>query len=332
MSQALNWLRTILTGQLKPQDFAGMSAWFEHYQSLGCSAAGPFERAVLGGASSNCMGFASASGYQAAISALFGNGRFEGRRFENGRFEDGCIEKQQLSSLCVSEAGGNHPRAIETSLSGQQGELTITGQKSFISGAEDAQCMYVACKDLRDGDGLDAQGRPLIKLVRLATSEANVTIKKMTELKFLPEISHGTVRFDEVKVDESWVLPGDGYLQYVKPFRTYEDVFVLSSILAYRLREGLGNWDQTIIERHVELLMAMSQLSQSQLMLPQAHIALSACRRSMMQLIEDSDALFKASNLSAYEAWQRDKPLLKVAIKAHEKRTESAWNMIFNQE
>ena len=43
-----------------------------------------------------------------------------------------------------------------------------------------------------------------------------------TTAAFVPEISHAEVELDRVKVSDADVLPGDGYDDYLKPFRTIE--------------------------------------------------------------------------------------------------------------
>ena len=58
----------------------------------------------------------------------------------------------------------------------------------------------------------------------------------MTGLPFVPEISHGTVAFSDVPVDSGSILPGDGYSEYIKPFRTIEDLHVFAAILGFIFR------------------------------------------------------------------------------------------------
>src|SRR5690349_23846938 len=69
-----------------------------------------------------------------------------------------------------------------------------------------------------------------------------------------------TTLFRSLKLDESAILPGDGYSQYVKPFRTVEDIHVQAAVLSYLMREGqrLG-WPQGWIERLSALLAALGR-------------------------------------------------------------------------
>src|SRR5258706_8333879 len=60
----------------------------------------------------------------------------------------------------------------------------------------------------------------------------------MPDTKFVPEVPHAQLQFANLQVDESAILPGDGYDQYVKPFRTVEDIHVQAAVLSYLMREG----------------------------------------------------------------------------------------------
>ena len=291
-----------------------MADWFARFRSEVENVERPIDRALLGGRKSDSVGFAFAGAYQSAIEALF------------------SLSEPLLASVCVTEAGGNHPRAINASLTRQNGALTLSGEKSFVSGANDSGIIYVACKDQRDGDGLDAEGRPLIKMLALKTEQQGVEIKEMPSLGFVPEISHGCVSLLNVSIDESAVLPGDGYLRYVRAFRTYEDLHVCAAIAAYRLGQCLAAaWGYDLIERHVALILSLREVEAMSLDSPAAHVALSACRTQLDDLIAQTNTLFSEKSASAYANWQRDSRLLNVASRAHETRTQRAWQKITQQ-
>jgi len=288
-----------------------MALWFDAFNTQTRQFEASVDRSILGGRLSENLGFAFTSGYQSAIEALFGT------------------EKIVLSSLCVTEAKGNHPRSIETSLIEEEGRLSLIGKKQFVSGAGDTELMYVACKDERFGEGYDDQGRPIIKLVAVSAFQERVEIEQMPELGFIPEVSHGKVSFDQVEVFAPQILEGDGYIDYVKAFRTYEDLHVLAAIVGFRLGEALEfKWRRESVEAHLSLILSLRDLSFMPLNEPAAHIALAGCRAQLKSLIEKTDSEFQASNASGFKCWQRDQVLLSVASKAHETRTQRAWASI----
>ena len=313
MHEGQELLDTLLDPRLERWQPTGMAEWFKVFKQSTERFDKSIDKALLGGRMSQCVGFAFSAGYQSAIESLFG------------------LEEPVMASLCVTEAEGNHPRAIKSRLFEDDGKLFISGRKNFISGAEHAGLMYVACRDERFGEGLDAQGRPIIKVLKIPTKAAGVSIETMPALGFIPEVSHGRVWLDAVALEAEQVLSGDGYLNYVKAFRSYEDLHVLASIAAYRLGEAVDSaWGKGFIEQHLAVILALRELASMPLDSAVAHIALSACRSQLMTLIEASDSMFEEKNAEGFQSWQRDKVLLKVASKAHKARTERAWNF-FNR-
>jgi len=290
-----------------------MAAWFGSFNQQTRLFEGSIDRAILGGRLSLNVGFAFTSGYQSAIESLFQTG-------------DVQSDELRLSSLCVTEAKGNHPRAIETRLYLEGGRYFIEGNKQFVSGACDSQLIYVACRDETTGCGFDDEGKPKLKVVAIPTHSQGVAIQAMPALGFIPEVSHGKVKLERVEILESQLLDGDGYLEYVKAFRNYEDLHVFAAIVGYRLGEAIDSkWDTSSIEAHISLILALRAISFMPLAEPVAHISLSACRRQLISLIEATNTQFESHNPLAFENWQRDQVLLKVASKAHQSRTEKAW-------
>lgn len=300
-------INILLSPSIQRETFGSTPAWFKAFRQQAGAYSLSIDRALLGGRISQCFGFAFAAGYQSAIEALF------------------QAEQTRLAAFCVSEKGGNHPRMIHTRLEHQSGQLIVTGEKSFVSGGVDAAQLYVACHDLRSGNGLDHNGRPCLKVLQLTPDIPGVEVKSLPPLGFMPEVTHGRVSLESVVITESMILSGDGYQDYIKPFRTYEDVHVLASICGYRLAEAIdGRWPEEIVDQYLTLIMALRSLSQMQLSKAPAHIGLAAIREQFDALVLRSNTYFEKSNTQAYEHWIRDQHLLQVARSAHEKRTSAA--------
>lgn len=304
-------INIVLSSALERKTYQSMAEWFKEFNLHTRRFERSIDRAIYGGRLSRNVGFAFISAYQSAIEALF------------------QAEDKRLSSFCVTEEKGNHPRAIETRLIQESGKLYISGSKKFVSGANDSECLYVACRDEREGSGFDSEGRPLIKMVKIFTESEGLEITAMPALGFVPEVSHGKVLFHKVALTEAQICEGDGYLNYVKAFRSYEDLHVLAALIAYRLGEAIeGNWPNNVIEDHISLLLALHSISEMDLNKSAAHIALAACRSKLEELINNTNKYFAESSPDAYQAWCRDQVLLNIAKAAHEKRTQKAWELI----
>src|SRR4029079_19345048 len=105
---------------------SGPGAWEALREATGTTV----ERAVIGGARADRVGYAFAIGYSTALEALVGEGS---------------------AALCVTEEGGNHPRAIQTRLF----DARVTGSKRWATLADHATHLLVAATE-----GADAAGRP----------------------------------------------------------------------------------------------------------------------------------------------------------------------------
>lgn len=299
-------LRALFTLKRVSRSPKSMAEWFQGFNDSVRDYDSSLDRAILGGRMSRDVGHAFVSGYQSALERLFG------------------MESPMLASLCVSERGGNHPRAIETRLSTDGDRFVLNGHKQFVSGAEDSQQLFVAATT-----GTSSEGYPTLKLVRVDARQSGVNVRPMPPLGFVPEISHGTVTLQDVRIAPDQVLPGDGYLQYIKPFRTLEDLHVLAALAAFRMGEAIeSNWDKTEQALHLPPLLALRQLNTMPINAPETHLALFACREQMNVLFAATDDQYRQRNPEGFKRWERDRKLLDIAGKAQNQRTQKAWKAV----
>ena len=228
-------LRHVLS-QDPPASPSSLETWWASHLAL--TWAHSWELALVGGWSSEVLGYAFASGYQAAAAALFAG-------------------RDHIWALCATETGGNHPRAIETRL--ENGRLN--GEKSFVTLGEVATRLAVVC---HEGE---REGR---KQLRVALVDAaQVEMEALPRLPIVPEIGHARCRFDDTSVDA--VLDGDGYLSVLKPFRTIEDIHVHLAFCGLLLRHLEAPDDKARVAAQVS---ALADLSARDPLDPGVHIAL----------------------------------------------------------
>lgn len=254
----------------------------------------PLEAAIRGGFAADRLGLAFASGYQAACRRLVPDA------------PDGW-----LLALCATESGGGHPRAIQTALS----EDGLTGDKRFVSMGTLARGLLVVA---RIGE---ADGRPRLKVALVDATSAGVTVAAQPALPFIPEVPHATLSLHRVAPVR--LLPGDGYTDHLKPFRTIEDTFVHLSLLAHLV--GLGRrsgWSPEVVEALVAQLCGLATISTLDPRSPVTHRALGGILASFEGLIGSLD--FSTMPEAAQERWARDAPLLQVAGRARAARLAAA--------
>jgi hypothetical protein len=278
--------------------------WKRHLAALAVGRP-PIEEAILAGFSADRLGYAFAAGYHAALRALAPD-----------------LPATSIVSLCVTEEGGGHPRAILTKLHPDgEARYRIEGHKRWATLSGDADILLVAASE-----GQDEQGKNRIRIVRVGARAAGIILTPMPETLFAPEIVHAEVTLAGVQVDREALLPGDGYDRYIKPFRTIEDIHVHAALLAYLIREARRHGlSRSIPERLASLLSALSDLAAREPDAPSVHIALAGALSSSAALLSEIEEEWARTGSLAYSRWQRDRPLLGVAERARSQRLDRAW-------
>jgi acyl-CoA dehydrogenase len=280
--------------------------WWPRHRAIAAAHPDPIHQAIIGGFVADRVGWAFASGYQAALRALFPD-----------------APADRICALCVTEADGNSPKAIRSSLKKAGDDWTLNGSKRWTTLGPDGGLFFVAARD-----EAASTERASIRIARVDSNAAGLKIENMPATKFVPEVPHAQLQFKNVSVAE--VLPGDGYDLYVKPFRTVEDIHVQAAVLAYLMREGQRlSWPQHWLERLSALLAAMGKLSDMPAAHAETHIALAGALAIGAGLIGETEEFWRACATDAAAArWARDRDLLKVAGSAREQRTLRAWETL----
>ena len=289
---------------------AEVADWWQVWQSLDLPGAGPAALAIAGGFAADRVGWAFASGYQAALRALVPE-----------------LPHDTMAALCVTEAEGNRPRHIRTTIVPQpDGALRIDGAKRWTT-LGPAGTLLLVVGALPEPD--DAN-RPVLRLARVPVPTPGLVLQPMPPTRFVPEVPHAQLQMHDVRVDAGALLPHDGYDAYVKPFRTIEDVHVTLAVLAYLLREGRARrWPAAFHEELVAALGLLSQLAGEESSAASTHIALAGALRIAHRLYANALPLWAtAGDDPAAQRWQRDAALFEVAGSAREQRAERAWQRL----
>jgi acyl-CoA dehydrogenase len=279
-----------------------LDAHLARHAELAAGVESSVERALRAGHAADRIGFAFASGYVEALTRLDPRAR------------------RVPMALAVTEKGGGHPRAILTRAEPVTGGFALTGEKSFVTLADHAARVLVVAKE---GDRSD--GTPKLAVFDVSLTSEGIQREPLPETPFAPEIRHAAVRFEGVFVPADARLEGDGYLDYVKPFRTIEDLHVLAAVTGHRLalarRLELGVDD---LARGLALVAAIVGLSEVSAKSPAGHLVLDRVfteARSWVPL--DEHALGKLTHQER-DRFVRDLPLLGVAGSARRARADRA--------
>jgi acyl-CoA dehydrogenase len=292
-----------LSGGLEATPKGSLSEVWSAYARNRARGATPFVAAVHVASQADRLGFAFAVGYPAALQHMVPG------------VELPC-------ALCVTEAEGNHPRAIRTTLEPTTDGFVLEGSKSFVTFGTMAAALIIVA---RVGDRAD--GRPDLAVVRIPADRTGIELHERPATPFAPEVPHARLTLHQVEVREEERLPGDGYLGYVKPFRTIEDIHVVGAAIGYLV--GVARRSGAPAEVLAELgaaLAALDRLSLEAPLDPRVHVALHGVYRRLIEATKSDD--FAQLWLSAPEderaRWERDQALLRVASKARDARFRRA--------
>lgn len=301
-------LHAVLASPPDPAPIVSNEDFWRRHRAAAPAGATPFDQAVLGGFAADRVGWAFASGYQAALRALVPD-----------------LPPDRLASFCVTERGGGHPRAIETRLELRTGgAYRITGKKRWATLGDAAGILLVVVTT-----GLDAEGKNRLRLARVPSTAEGVRRQPMAEPPFTPEIAHDEIELSGVPVTEADLYPGDAYIRYVRPFRTIEDLYVTAAILAYLVREArLHALPHAHAERLAALLAVLHTLSAEDPSAPATHVALAGALDLGRAPLEELGRVWAKTESPAHARWERDRLVLSVTSNVREKRRARAWERL----
>lgn len=260
------------------------------------------DRAALGGFMAPSVGLGFVAGYRSALDRMLPSLR--------GR----------AAALCVTEAGGNHPRAIAARLAGDP--PVVTGEKVWSTAADTGDVLLVAAsRGTRNG-------RNDIGVAIVPAAQSGVTFHPMPPTPFVPDIPHYRVELDQARVER--VLDGDGYDQIVKPFRTVEDIHVSAALTGHLLGVATHFGAPNAVRSDlIHALLGLRALARLDPLDPTGHIGLagwlSAQERGLARL---EDSLWPLADESTVARWKRDSPLLGVAGRARARRLTRGWEAL----
>jgi acyl-CoA dehydrogenase len=255
---------------------------------------GAFDTAVEEAAKADRVGFAFAAGYRGALGALVPD-----------------RDPKRRAALAATEKGPIDARRVETKI--DIASNVVTGEKGFITLGTEVDEIYVLA------NAGEHEGRSHLVMAEVDVHAPGLKMEALPALPFAPEIPHARAIFTKVPIVR--VLPGDGWNDYVRPFRTIEDIYVHATLLAYLIARRYG-WPEDERDKMMALLEALRDLSGRDMSSPRIHRALGGAIALSREVIDRLDWSRAPSEERA--RWERDRPLLSVAEKARALRLAKA--------
>lgn len=305
----MNALREILSAPVEPAPWHTLDEFWSQHRDVVEYATDPVDAAILGGFRSAILATAFAAGYQAALHRLFPT-----------------LPRDCIVSLCVTERGGGHPRAILSRLEpGASGTYTLTGEKRWATLSARASLLLVVARAGED----PATNRAVFRIARVSPNAPGVTIIPMPETPFVPEIRHAEISLRSVAISDDDLLPGEGYEGYVKPFRTVEDIHVHAAGAGYLVRVcrqyDLG---RPLLERLAHVVASLRTLAANDPKDAVTHLVLAGLLAETTSILSDFDAAFAKVAPDAHAKFASDKPIFDVASRVRVERSAKAWERL----
>lgn len=258
----------------------------------------PFELAVAGAHLMATPGLAFLVGYQAALRMLWPSAPLS------------------LGALCATEQRSLRPADMQTRLT----DLRLSGRKDFVTAGDAAEWLLIATRSEAPGEAAR------LSLAVVYPDEPGVRLEKLPAIALIPDISHGKLFLDNALCE---LLAGDGWDAYVKPFRTLEDVYVLSAMTAWLY--GIGqdsDWPQALQLRLLALLAGCAEVSRQAPNNPAGHVLLGGLFAQFEGLKAEIDQALADGPPHWAAMWQRDRLVMDLAAGARGKRLVKALAVI----
>jgi acyl-CoA dehydrogenase len=269
------------------------------------------ERAAIGGLLATKLGLAFAVGYREALRRLVPSLGME------------------RAALSITERGGGHPRAIESTLTPDGDGFLLSGHKKWATMAHLVDVLFVVAS-LGDRDG-----KKDLRLVRVDAKAAGVTFRAMPPAPFCPEIEHAEVDLDRVRVGAADVLLGDGFEAYSKPFRTIEDLHITAAALGFIAGQVRRfGADRGLVDRAAAMLVLVEAIGREDPSDAATHLALAGALANAAPIFEAVRVALGALGDDGAEAarlFERDLPLLTIAGNVRAARTTRALETLAKQ-
>jgi hypothetical protein len=254
----------------------------------------PFELAVRGGRLMATPGLAFLVGYQAALRMLWPSA------------------PPSLGALCATEQRSLRPVDMQTRLH----DLRLSGRKDFVTAGDAADWLLIAARCEAPGEP------PRLNLAVVYPDEPGVRLEKLPAIPLMPDISHGRLFLDNALCE---LLAGDGWDAYIKPFRTLEDIYVLSAMNAWLYGVGQDcDWPQSLQLRLLALLAGCAEVSRQSPGSNVGHILLGGLFAQFDSLKPELNDAFNEGPPEWAELWERDRAVLDLATGARAKRLAKA--------
>lgn len=283
-----------LLGPLQRLEPAALDDWYAALLARADEPLQPLALAILGGRLAATPGLAFFAGYQGALRALWPSA------------------PASPGAFCITENRSLRPADLGTRLD----HLSLVGRKDFVSAAGAADWLLVAAREEADGEA------PRLALCVVGNGDPGVRLEPLPALPLVPDVGHARLHLDGAPCER---LPGDGWADYARPFRTLEDLHVLAALSAWLYGIGLDQaWPEALRLRLAGLLAGCAEVARQCPSAAAGHWLLAGLFAQFEALHEPLEAALAGTPGPWSALWQRDRGILGLAGSARARRLDKA--------
>lgn len=267
-----------------------------------------FSSAVAAGMHAGQLAFVFAGGYQSALRQLVPG-----------------LPAGHFAALLLSEGRHQRPEELRTTLTPRaDGTFQLDGEKSYVTGGAAADTLLVVARQ-----GTADDGRARVAVALLPGQAPGVEHIARSDAAFLPELPHGRARFAGVQLEAAALLPGDGWRDYARPFRTIEDIHVSAAVAAHLAVAALRRkYPESLL---ASLLACLARLETCARLAPQdaaGHVLLAGAERELQQITTQINELVAEQHDEFARDWRANHLLVALAAPARGARLQKAFSSL----
>lgn len=279
--------------------------WLTNWRQLPLDELPPFALAVMGGFQADRAAWAFSAGYEAALRAMFPQ-----------------ISGGGLHGFSLSEEGIRSPRDLQTLWQADAaGGIRLNGNKGWVPLPEHCEAYFVVCR------ASGPQGA--LSVVRMPATADGVSMSPRNPAAFMPELPAARMQLQDVALDASAMLPGDGWTDYARPFGALEELYVSAALMGYLLREGRArDWPQALLRQMLAAITLLERLA-AETGSDQSLVLLAGATEWVRTLLTRATAHWaEQPDDVAGQRWVRDQTVQRMWAASGAKRGERAWQAL----
>jgi hypothetical protein len=158
-----------------------------------------------------------------------------------------------------------------------------------------------------------------------ATAEG-VSMNPRNPAAFMPELPAARMQLQDVVLDASAMLPGDGWTDYARPFGALEELYVSAALMGYLVREGRArDWPQALLRQMLAAITLLERIA-AEAGSNQSMVLLAGATEWVRTLLTRATAQWaEQPDDEAGQRWVRDQTVQRMWAASGAKRGDRAW-------